>query len=191
MASQIPSDGEVTRLLSEWSEGKQEALEDLIPLVYSELHRIARRTFAGQKANHTLQPTVLIHDAYIKLVNQGDRAFTSRTHFFALAALAMRQVLVNYAVASLAEKRGGGKNTVSIEDVEPAQQREAREVLELNEALKRLAEVDGRKARVVELRYFGGLSIEETAEALGISTITVTRDWQAARAWLARELERK
>lgn len=190
MANQIPSDGEVTRLLSEWSEGKQEALEDLIPLVYSELHRIARRTFAGQAANHTLQPTVLIHDAYIKLVNQGEKSFTSRTHFFALAALAMRQVLVNYAVASLAEKRGGGKQTVSIEDVEPAQQREAREVLALHEALQRLAEVDGRKARVVELRYFGGLSIEETAEALGISTITVTRDWTAARAWLARELSR-
>lgn len=179
---------QVTRLLSAWTGGDRQALDELMPLVYSELHRIAKRTWGAQKSDHTLQPTVLIHEAYLKLVGQGERAFHSRTHFFAVASMAMRQVLVNHAEASVAQKRGGGAATVPLREADEAVQREAREVLALHDALERLTALDGRKAQVVELRYFGGLSIEETAEALGISAITVTRDWQAARAWLAREL---
>lgn len=184
----MESSGEVTRLLTAWTGGDQCALDELMPLVYSELHRIARRCWGMQPADHTLQPTALIHEAYLKLVSQGERNFQSRTHFFKLASMAMRQVLVNHAEARLTEKRGGGQVTVSLDDVEPAVRQEAREVLELHEALKVLERLDPRKSRVVELRYFAGLSIEETAEALGISTITVTRDFKAARAWLAREL---
>jgi RNA polymerase sigma factor (TIGR02999 family) len=179
---------QVTRLLSAWTGGDRQALDELIPLVYGELHRIAKRAWGAQKSDHTLQPTVLIHEAYLKLVGQGERTFQSRTHFFAVASMAMRQVLVNHAEASLAQKRGGGAAIVPLQEADEAVHREAREVLALHDALERLAELDRRKAQVVELRYFGGLSIEETAEALGISTITVTRDWQAARAWLAREL---
>lgn len=179
---------QVTRLLSAWTAGDTHALDELIPLVYGELHRIARRTWGAQKSNHTLQPTVLIHEAYLKLVGQGEHAFQGRAHFFAVASIAMRQVLVNHAEASLAEKRGGGAATVPLEEADAAVQREAREVLALHEALDRLSAMDARKAKVVELRYFGGLSIEETAEALAISPMTVTRDWQTARAWLAREM---
>ncbi|HEY3444341.1 MAG TPA: sigma-70 family RNA polymerase sigma factor [Paludibaculum sp.] len=179
---------QVTRLLSAWTGGDRQALDDLIPLVYGELHEIAKRAWGVQKSDHTLQPTVLIHEAYLKLVGHGERAFQSRAHFFAVASMAMRQVLVNHAEASLAEKRGGGAATVPLQEADEAVQREAREVLALHDALERFATLDRRKAQVVELRYFGGLSIEETAEALGISTITVTRDWKAARAWLAREL---
>jgi len=180
--------GDVTRLLSAWTNGDQQALDGLMPLVYGELHRIARRCWSSQNQGHTLQPTALIHEAYLKLVSQGQRTFQSRAHFFAVASIAMRQVLVNHAEANLAEKRGGGKETVSLDDIDPALRQEAKEVLALHEALKELDRIDPRKSRVVELRYFGGLSIEETAEALGVSTITVTRDFQAARAWLAREL---
>jgi RNA polymerase sigma factor (TIGR02999 family) len=179
---------QVTRLLSAWRDGDRGALDELMPLVYGELHRIAKRAWGAQRSDHTLQPTVLIHEAYLKLVGQRERAFQSRSHFFAVASMAMRQVLVNHAEASLAAKRGGGSVTVPMEEAEEAVEREAREVLALHEALGRLAGMDRRKAQVVELRYFGGLSLEETAEALGISAITVTRDWQAARAWLAREL---
>jgi RNA polymerase sigma factor (TIGR02999 family) len=143
---------------------------------------------SGQPPGHTLQPTALIHEAFVKLIGGGEKNFQNRTHFFAVASMAMRQVLVNHANARLTRKRGGGAVNVSIEDGEAAVQREATNVLALDDALKTLHVTDPRKSRVVELRYFGGLSIEETSEALGISTVTVTRDWQAARAWLAREL---
>lgn len=179
--------GEVTRLLGDWTSGHPEALDELMPLVYGELHRIARRYWAGQQNSNTLQPTALIHEAYLKLVSRSDKTFQSRNHFFAVAAMAMRQILVNHAEARVAGKRGGDQRTLSLDDVEPVVE-EAREVLALHDALNRLAIIDPRKSRVVELRYFGGLSIEETASALGISTVTGTRDWQTARAWLAREL---
>lgn len=159
-----------------------------MPLVYGELHRIARRCWAGQAHGHTLQPTALLHEAYLKLVSQGEKTFQGRAHFFAVASMAMRQVLVNHAEATLAGKRGGGQETVPLEDIEVAVRQEAREVVALHEALRALEQMDPRKGRVVELRYFGGLSLEETAAALNVSTITVTRDWQAARAWLARQL---
>jgi RNA polymerase sigma factor (TIGR02999 family) len=159
-----------------------------MPLAYSELHRIAQQRWRGQQPGHTLQPTVLIHEAYLKLMGQGQKAFENRAHFFAVMSMAMRQVLVNHAEASVAAKRGGGKINVPLEEAEVAALREATEVLDLHEALKLLAQVNPRQSRVVELRYFGGLSIEEAAEVLGVSTATVTREWHIARAWLAREL---
>lgn len=180
--------GDVTRLLVAWAEGDSHALEALMPLVYHELHRIARHQWASQARGHTLQPTALIHEAFLKLAHRGDKPLVNRTHFFALASTAMRQVLVNHAEARLAEKRGGGVAHVPLEDVDPAVEQEAGEILALHAALTGLQALDGRKSRVVELRYFGGLSLEETAEVLGVSAVTVKRDWQTARAWLAREL---
>jgi RNA polymerase sigma factor (TIGR02999 family) len=180
--------GNVTLLFSAWADGDEGALRELMPLVYHELRRIAQHHMSGQPPGHTLQPTALIHEAFVKLIGGGEKNFRNRTHFFAVASMAMRQVLVNHANARLARKRGGGAVNVSIDDGEAAVQREATNVLALDDALKTLHVMDPRKSRVVELRYFGGLSIEETSEALGISTVTVTRDWQAARAWLAREL---
>jgi RNA polymerase sigma-70 factor (ECF subfamily) len=180
--------GDVTRLLTAWAEGDEHAMEQLMPLVYDELHRIARYHWSSQPEGHTLQPTALIHEAFLKMVSPGEKAFQSRTQFFALASTAMRQVLVNHAEARLSQKRGGGQAHVPLKEVDEAVQKEATEVLALNEALKALQAIDSRKSRVVELRYFGGLSIEETAQALSVSPVTVTRDWQTARAWLAREL---
>ena len=180
--------GNVTLLLSAWADGDEGTLRELMPLVYHELRRIAQHHMSGQPPGHTLQPTALIHEAFVKLIGGGEKNFRNRTHFFAVASMAMRQVLVNHANARLTRKRGGGAVNVSIDDEEAAVQREATNVLALDDALKTLHVMDPRKSRVVELRYFGGLSIEETSEALGISTVTVTRDWQAARAWLAREL---
>lgn len=157
-----------------------------MPLVYNELHRIARYHWSSQPRGHTLQPTALIHEAFLKLV--GHSGVQNRTHFFALASTAMRQILVNHAESSLAQKRGGGLANVPLEERDLAVQEEAKEVVALNEALVALQAIDPRKSRVVELRYFGGLSIEETADVLGVSAVTVTRDWQTARAWLARQL---
>jgi RNA polymerase sigma factor (TIGR02999 family) len=187
-SSVMNSSGDVTRLLSAWTSGDKQALDELMPLVYSELHRIAQNRWIGQHPGHTLQPTALIHEAYLKLVHQGPKTYESRSHFFAVASMAMRHVLVNHAEASLAGKRSGRECSVSLDEVQSSLQREAREVLALHEALRSLEEIDPRKCRIVELRYFGGLSIAETAEALDISTVTVNREWRMARAWLAREL---
>ncbi|MCX6625780.1 MAG: ECF-type sigma factor [Acidobacteria bacterium] len=178
----------MTRLLSAWADGDTHALEQLMPLVYNELHRIARHHWARQPEGHTLQPTALIHEAFLKFVHRGDKPIVDRVHFFALASTAMRQVLVNHAEASLAKKRGGGEAHVPLENANPAVEKEAEEVLALNAALASLNVVDARKSRVVELRYFGGLSVDEIAQMLGVSSVTVKRDWQTARAWLAREL---
>jgi RNA polymerase sigma factor (TIGR02999 family) len=183
--------GEVTRLLGAWSDGDRQALNDLMPLVYAELHRIARRAWSGQRPGDTLQPTILIHEAYIKLIEQEKPAFQDRSHFFAVAATAMRHILVNHAKANLAAKRGGSGVNLSLDDAEPLVQRDAAEVIALHEALEALHAIDPRKSRIVELRYFGGLSIEDTAKVLGISTITVNRDWRLARAWLSREMKQK
>jgi RNA polymerase sigma factor (TIGR02999 family) len=180
--------GDVTRLLSAWGDGDEHALQELMPLVYQELHRIAQYHWSGQAPGHTLQPTALVHEAFVKLIGQDEKHFRNRSHFFAVASMAMRQVLVNHAEARLAAKRGGGAVNVSTDEVDVAVEREAAQVIALDDALKTLQTLDPRKSRVVEMRYFGGLSIEETAEALSVSPVTVTRDWQAARAWLAREL---
>ena len=161
-----------------------------MPLVYSELHRIAQRAWSGQHGAVTLQPTALINEAYLKLIGSDKSEFQGRGHFLAVAAIAMRHVLVNHAKSSLTAKRGGGRATVSLDEAEPVLQREASDVVALHEALAQLEAIDPRKSRVVEMRYFAGLSIEETAEALGVSTITVNRDWRMARTWLLRELNR-
>jgi len=183
--------GEVTRLLAAWGTGDKHALNTLMPLVYAELHRIARRAWNGQNPKNVLQPTALINEAYLKLIHSEEPAFQGRSHFFAVASIAMRHILVNHARGSLSAKRGGGLAILSLDDAEPVVHQEAAEVIALHEALDALQEIDPRKSRVVELRYFGGLSIEETAEALGISTITVNRDWRLARTWLIREMSRK
>jgi RNA polymerase sigma factor (TIGR02999 family) len=168
--------------------GGDYALEELTSVVYTELHRIARRVWGQQQPGHTLQPTVLIHEAYLKLVKQNGRAFQSRAHFLAVASIAMRQVLVNHAESRVTAKRGGKNHAVPLDEAQTASLQDESDVLLLHEALQKLSDFDLRKARVVEMRYFGGLSLEETGEALGVSTVTVTRDWQTARAWLAREL---
>ena len=184
----MSSEGEVTNLLTAWGKGDPNALNELMPLVYNELHRMARRAWSGQNQGHTLQPTALINEAYLKLAGSGNTSFQDRCHFFAVACTAMRQILVNHAQSRRAGKRGDGQVILSVDDVQPAVKQEAVEVVALHEALERLRAIDERKSKVVEMRYFGGLSIEETAEALGISVITVNRDWRLARTWLIREM---
>jgi RNA polymerase sigma factor (TIGR02999 family) len=185
-----PPQGEVTVLLAAWRKGDQNALNQIMPLVYAELHRIAKRAFSQQPNYNTLQPTALINEAYLKLANAENATFTDRCHFFAVACSAMRQILVNHAKGHLTGKRGGGRPHVSIDDVQPVHQ-EAAEIVALNEALAALEKVDPRKSKLVEMRYFGGLSVEETAEALGVSVRTVMRDWRLARSWLIREMNRE
>ena len=182
------SQGEVTSLLAAWGKGDQNALNELMPLVYNELHRMARRAWIGQHHANTLQPTALLNEAYLKLAGAENASFQNRCHFFAVASTAMRQILVNHAKGRLAGKRGSGQIKVSLDDIQLAVSQEAAEVVALHDALERLEAVDARKSRVVEMRYFGGLSIEETAEALGVSVITVNRDWRLARTWLMREM---
>lgn len=182
------SQGEVTSLLAAWGNGDQNALNELMPLVYNELHRMARRAWIGQNQGHTLQPTALLNEAYLKLAGAENASYQNRCHFFAVACTAMRQILVNHARGRLADKRGSKQIKLSLDDVQPAVHQEAAEVVALHEALERLEAVDARKSRVIEMRYFGGLSIEETAEALGVSVITVNRDWRLARTWLLREI---
>lgn len=178
---------EVTRLLQAWSDGDPAALDDLLPLVYSELHRQAERYMRGQSPGHTLQATALVNEAYLRLAGGEPTAWKSRAHFFGVAAKAMRSILVDHARGRQASKRGGGVAPVTLADAD-ASGGEPVEVLELDEALKRLAELDPRKASLVELRWFGGLSIEEAAEVLAVSTATAKREWRTARAWLRREL---
>jgi len=180
--------GEVTHLLTAWGKGDHEALNELMLLVYNELHKMAQRAWRGLDQGNTLQPTALINEAYLKLAGTGNASFQNRGHFFAVACTAMRQILVNHARSRHAGKRGNGQIALSLDDVQPAVHQQAAEVVALHEALERLEAIDPRKSRVVEMRYFGGLSIEETAEALGISVITVNRDWRLARTWLNREM---
>jgi RNA polymerase sigma-70 factor (ECF subfamily) len=181
--------GEITSLLTAWGKGDEGALNELMPLVYNELHRIARRAWKGLDPGNTLQPTALINEAYLKMAGAENATFQNRCHFFAVACTAMRQILVNHARSRHTRKRGSGQFAVSIDDVQLAVHQEAAEVVALHEALERLETIDARKSRVVEMRYFGGLSIEETAEALGVSVITVNRDWRLARTWLMREMK--
>jgi RNA polymerase sigma factor (TIGR02999 family) len=182
--------GEVTTLLAAWGKGDPSALNRLMPLVYAELHRIARRVWNQHQQNHTLQPTALINEAYLKLANAESASYQDRCHFFAVASTAMRQILVNHAKSRLTGKRGGGRADVQLDEIERAADQEAAEIVALHEALESLQAVDPRKSKVVEMRYFGGLSIEETAEALGVSIGTVNRDWRLARSWLIREMNR-
>jgi RNA polymerase sigma factor (TIGR02999 family) len=177
--------GELFRL---WRSGDEEALHRLLPLVYEELRRVARRHLRGERQDHTLQTTALIHEAYLRLMDQGNAEARDHCHFVALTSHLMRQILVDHARARLAKKRDGGQRVTLAEDLAIAEPGEI-DVLAVDEALSRLAGLDVQQARVVELRYFGGLSIRETSEALGVSEATVKRDWATARAWLHREIQ--
>jgi RNA polymerase sigma factor (TIGR02999 family) len=180
---------DITQMLREWSDGKPEALENLLPLVHNELHRQAASFLRKERPGHTLQTTALINEAYLKLIERRDVNWQSRAHFFAVAAQAMRRILVDYAKAKHREKRGGDRIRLSLEGVTlVAAKEKGIDLIALDEALDKLAERDKEQARVVELRYFSGLSLEETAEVLRVSRATVARDWEAARAWLHREL---
>ena len=182
---------DITELLREWSEGKDEVLDQLMPLVYAELRRQAARHLRRERRDHTLQTTGLIHEAYLKLVGQKQVKWESRTHFFAIASQAMRRVLVDYARARHRAKRGGDDVRLSISAAEEvASETRPVDLIALDEALTRLAAIDEQQSRVVELRYFSGLSLEETAAILNISRATAAREWSMARAWLHRELSR-
>ena len=192
MDKSLQKSQEITRILQEWSNGKQEALDALLPLVYDELHQQASRYLRRERAGHTLQTTALIHETYLKLIDQREVNWQNRAHFFGVAAQAMRRILVDYAKARHRAKRGGiGENLPLEEAVTLAVSDERSVDLEaLDEALTRLAELDERQARIVELRYFSGLSIEETAEVLHISPATVKTDWKSAKAWLYQEISK-
>jgi RNA polymerase sigma factor (TIGR02999 family) len=179
-----PSPQDVTQWLIAWSQGDQAALDRLMPLVYDELHRMAKRHMARQQPGHTLQTTALIHEAYLRLVGQPAKQWQNRAHFFAVAAQAMRHVLVDYARSRGYQKRGGGARAVSLDEAAIVSHERAAELIALDEALTDLAALHPRQSQVVELRFFGGLSVEETAEVLKVSPDTVMRDWRMAKAWL-------
>ena len=183
--------GEVTLLLREMAKGNPDAASQLFPIIYSELRRRAANYMRHERKDHTLQPTALVHEAYLKLVNQHQVNWQSRAHFFAVASQVMRRILIDQARSRLRSKRGGNQHKVSVDDVSLASRQESSELLALNEALLRLAKIDVRQSKVVELRFFGGMTVEETAEALGISPITVKRDWSMAKAWLYGELSKR
>jgi RNA polymerase sigma-70 factor (ECF subfamily) len=179
---------DVTRLLGEWNHGDRAALDKLVPLVYDELHRIASRQLASRSGPHTLQSTALVNEAYIRLASKSSVAWNDRTHFFAVAARIIRGVLVDHARAHLAAKRGSGEVTLNLESAGATEPR-AVDMLALDEALERLGQLDQLQAAIVELRFFSGLSIEETAGVMGISSSTVKRDWTMARTWIFKELQ--
>ena len=179
---------EITRLLADWNAGDADALERLAPLVYAELRRIARRQMGRENPGHTLQATALVNEAYLRLAGGEGFALQDRAHFYAVCAQVMRHVLVDHARAQARDKRGGGAPHVTLGEADAASGEGAAELVALDEALRELERVDPQKARVVSLRYFAGLSIEETAEALGVSPTTVRREWRRAKAWLYRAI---
>jgi RNA polymerase sigma factor (TIGR02999 family) len=181
----------VSQLLQRWNEGDQGALDQLTPLVYDELRRMARRYMKQQPAGHTLQTTALIHEAYLRLVGQQEKQWENRAHFFAVAAQAMRHILVDYARARKMAKRGGGAHQVSLDEALVISPEGGDDLVALNDALDALAKLDRRQSQVVELRFFGGLTEEEIGEVLKVSSRTVRSDWRVARSWLMRELDRE
>ena len=180
--------GEITELLAKMAEGNREAVNQLMPLVYDDLHRRAQRLMRQERSNHTLQPTALVHEAYLKLVQQRDPNFKNRTHFYAIAAHLMRRILADHARAHLSSKRGGGELRISLDeslhDQIPARADTPTALLAVDHALEKLAALDPRQEQIVELRFFGGLTVNEVAEVLAISPRTVEREWTLARAWL-------
>lgn len=185
----MTADPNVTQMLRAWREGDQAAGEKLLPVVYAELHRRAAAAMRREDDGHTLQPTALVHEAYMRLVDQRQAQWQNRSQFYGVAAQLMRRILIDHAREHLAAKRGGGAKSVTLSGVDlPNDSDEAIDVLALHEALDRLTALDERQGKIVELRYFGGLSIEEAAETLEISPATVKREWATARAWLKREL---
>jgi len=183
-----PARHQITELLAEWREGNQSALDELYPLVYDELHRLARRYMSRERKDHTLQTTALINEAYVRMVDQKNVNWANRSHFFAISAQIMRRILIDHARRNAYAKRGGGAQQISLEEVAALVPEQGRELMRLDEALKSLAEQDPRRSQVVELRYFGGLNNEEIAGVLQVSENTVTRDWNMARAWLYQQL---
>jgi RNA polymerase sigma factor (TIGR02999 family) len=184
-----PRKDDVTDLLEELSDGNQDALAALVPLVYEQLRRLARSHMRREQRMQTLQTTALVHEAYMRLVDQRNVRWQNRAHFFAIAAQAMRRILVSRARARLAEKRGGGGEKVQIDDLDIANPESTVDLVAIDEALQRLAALDPQQGRIVELRFFGGLTVEEAAEVLQLSASTVKREWRTAKAWLRRELE--
>jgi RNA polymerase sigma factor (TIGR02999 family) len=187
---QTPPPNEITQLLRRWSQGDPTALDQLMPIVLRELRKLAGGYLRGERPNHTLQPTALINEAYLRLVAQDFPEWQSRTHFFGVAAQLMRQILVDHARAHAAAKRGQNAPKLSLDDAAEFSSEQAGELVALDDALTSLARFDERKSRVVELRYFGGLTVEEIAAALGVSTATITREMRLAQAWLLREMEK-
>ena len=181
-------DHELTQLLRAWSEGDDQALEKLVPLVYTELHRLARHYMANERAGHTLQTSALVNEAYLRLVNFKNVTWKNRAHFFGVSAGLMRRILVDFARSRRSLKRGGEVLTVSLEEGSIAFPSAGADLVALDDALKSLAAMDPRRSRVVELRFFGGLSAQETAEVLKVSAETVLHDWKLAKVWLLREL---
>jgi RNA polymerase sigma-70 factor (ECF subfamily) len=188
MEEPLVSPHRVTQLLQQWSQGNDSALEELTPLVYEELRRLAHHYMEGQRPDHTLQTTALVNEAYLRLADQTNPSWQNRAHFFAVAARAMRQIVVDYARSQRSQKRGGGVLRVELDEAAIVSPAESQEIVDLHEALERLATLDSRKAQVVELKYFGGLNYDEMAEVLKISRVTVRRDWEFARLWLYTEL---
>jgi len=178
----------VTQLLQQWSRGDNAALAELTPLVYDELRRLAHHYMEGERPGHTLQTTALVNEAYLRLADQTNPNWQSRAHFFAVAARAMRRILVSYARSNRTQKRGGGGARIELDEAAIMSPEQSNEIVDVHEALERLGTLDERKARVVELKYFGGLNHDEIAEVMKISTITVRRDWVFAKAWLHNEL---
>ena len=178
-----------TELLEDWGGGNKNALDELTPALYEELRRLARHYLASERPNHTLQPTALVHEAYIRLVDQRVTDWRNRAHFLGVAATLMRRILINYAEARNAAKREAYGKAIALEDVLDLAAAHEVGVLELNRSLDALSQLDPRQGKVVELRYFGGLTVEETAEVLGISQATVKREWVTARLWLMRRME--
>ncbi len=186
-----PSTHEITQLLVAWNGGDQEALEALSPLINQELHRLAKHYMADERPNHLLQPTALVNEAWLRLIDWRNVEWQNRAHFLGLAAQIMRRILVDFARAQQSEKRGGEEIQVSLSEAANVTQGRSAGLVALDDALQALAELDSRQARVIELRYFAGLNLEETAEALKVSVGTVRRDWSLAKAWLFRELNSK
>ena len=184
----LPSTHDVTQLLKAWTTGDEQALEKLTPLVYEQLHRIAQRCMAGERTGHTLQTTALVNEVYLQLVDCGQINWQDRAHFFAVSAQLMRRILIDFARSRGYQKRGGGTHHLSLDEAPPVCSEPDSNLVALDDALTALAAVDARKSKVVELRFFGGLSLEETAEVLKVSTETVGRDWKLAKVWLLREL---
>jgi RNA polymerase sigma factor (TIGR02999 family) len=178
----------VADLLTRWSDGDDAALAELTPLIYEELRRLAHRHMGGERPGHTLQTTALVNEAYLRLADQTNPRWQNRAHFFAVAARAMRQILVSYARSNRAQKRGGGAFKVELDETAIVSPEQSKEFVDLHEALERLVTLDSRKAQVVELKYFGGLNYDEIAEVLKISRVTVRRDWEFAKLWLYTEL---
>jgi len=184
----MPGPGQITVLLAQWSSGNQAALDELIPLVYEELHRLASNYMRSERPGHLLQTTALVNEAYMRLIDRDRVSCLERAHFFAVAAQVMRRVLVDYARGRDRAKRGGGDAPVALEDAAIVSDNRAEEILAINSALDKLSAFDPRKGRVFELRYFGGMSVDEAAQTLSVSPVTVARDWRMARLWLRREI---